>query len=399
MQTIHLLVVVLVVVVYGGGMGAVGADVYVSPFGTDSPNGGSESNPFQTLPYAVSHAEANGTVYVLPGVYTAMPTITLPGLTLKAYSPSPSAPSAPSAHVLSGLKEYPSPPLTVSAPGVVIEGLMLTQFRTYASIYGAIYVSRNGEATVVGCSFADNSIALSVLAGSLTIKDSVIDLETTGSTAGPTNGQQQESQSATGAGTGISFMYMDHGGGGTVEMQDSIVRGAGKGNAINVRDGPATGVFSRTVFDGIRGVSTMGYISRDVDLKFTSINATGVTQAFYAYGMQSPGKGRITIVDSEVVNSGTDDTSQVDGLGVYAADRIAVSIQNSVFHNLHTSGSGSALYCGSHASMTVLSSAFTDTSAGVAAPAYCATSCGFSASGNTLKNNQAKSQEGACPGL
>merc|ERR1712065_64322 len=125
----------------------------------------------------------------------------------------------------------------------------------------------------------------------------------------------------------------------------------------------------------------MGYISRDVDLKFTSINATGVTQAFYAYGMQSPGKGRITIVDSEVVNSGTDETSQVDGLGVYAADRIAVSIQNSVFHNLHT--------CGSHASMTVLSSAFTDTSAGVAAPAYCATSCGFSASGNTLKNNHA----------
>ena len=402
--------------------GGVGANVvFVSPFGTDSPTSGTESHPFQTLPYAVSHAEANGTVYVLPGVYTVMPTITLPGLALKAYTPHSSSSSSsssdsssdssgleqtPSAHVLSGLKQYPSPPLTVSAPRVLIEGFMLTQFRTYASTYGAVYVSRNGEATVVGCQFSDNSVALSVLAGSVSVKNSVIDLETTGSTGtlkgkgkGKGEGEGEGEQSATGAtgvGKGVSFMYQ---GGGNVAMEDCLVHGAGKGTAIDVRDGPANGVFSRVAFDGIRGVSSMGYISRDVDLKFTSVNATGVTQAFYAYGMQTPGKGRITIIDSEVANSGDDDTSQVDGVGVYAADGVTVSIQNSVFHDLHTTGSGSALYCGSHASMTVLSSSFTDTSAGTAAPAYCTSSCGFSASGNVLKNNQAKSRDGTCPGL
>ncbi|KNC50427.1 uncharacterized protein AMSG_06923 [Thecamonas trahens ATCC 50062] len=328
--------------------------VFVSPTGSDS-NSGSESYPFATLGHAITSAGENGTVNVLAGVYTRIPSIDVDGIVINGYPDL-----KPRKHVISFLHTYPSPVLSISAKRVIINGIGFSQSRGYAGTYGAVHIARPAEVAMQQCEFWDNSVGISVMGGSVAV----------GQTAFSTILSDGKS------GTAVLMQYGDFGNGGQAALENAVVYGgtdlsSAKGTAVKISGGPATFEAFNTVFANLAAVSTMGYINKDVQLVFSSANVTGTTRAFYAYGMQQPGRGQLTIENSVVANGGGSD---VDGPGVSV-------------------GSGVT------ASMSVIDSTLVDNSAADGSPAWCSSSCGFVADNVSSQHNTAKSQTGKCPGV
>ena len=353
--------------------------VFVSPTGSDS-NSGSESYPFATLGHAITSAGENGTVNVLAGVYTRIPSIDVDGIVINGYPDL-----KPRKHVISFLHTYPSPVLSISAKRVVINGIGFSQSRGYAGTYGAVHIARPAEVAMQQCEFWDNSVGISVMGGSVAV----------GQTAFSTILSDGKS------GTAVLMQYGDFGNGGQAALENAVVYGgtdlsSAKGTAVKISGGPATFEAFNTVFANLAAVSTMGYINKDVQLVFSSANVTGTTRAFYAYGMQQPGRGQLTIENSVVANGGGSD---VDGPGVSVGSGVTVAIKATTFSSLTTTGNGGALYCGDQASMSVIDSTLVDNSAADGSPAWCSSSCGFVADNVSSQHNTAKSQTGKCPGV
>ena len=235
--------------------------VYVSPAGSDTASG-SQDAPFRTVSHAVAVVGANGTVFVNPGVYTAMPSFNDEGISVLAY-PEKSKDSA-STHVFSGLNKYPSNFISVNKNGTTIRGFGFRQSRTYASKYGAVYIATFGGASIENCDFSDNAVGVSVLKGTVALDNCRFSTATTGS--------------GNGAGTAVSLSYvplvrccdanvllsrvgvalllcvlvftqlmgfiiltrsyMDFGGGGTARATDCTFDGPG--TAFDIRDGSTT---------------------------------------------------------------------------------------------------------------------------------------------------------------
>jgi len=352
--------------------------LFVSPSGSDSA-AGSQDEPLRTVQHAVAIAEEGSTINVLPGVYSVLPSVTKPGLSVVAY---PESDDAAETHAFTGLNKYPSNFFTVSANETVVRGFTFKQSQGYASIYGLLYVSRFGEVTIENCAFTDNAVGVSVLAGSVHLDSCQFDLST--------------STSTNSSGTGISLMYADvGGGGGTVDVHNCSFTGPdGRGTAVNVRDGPAQVNVTASKFEDVFSVLSSGYVSRPITAAVSGSTVKNVIQSFNLYGMQKS-KASVDITDCHFNGGGRDD---IDGAAVEIGDDVTVTIERSSFANMQGK-EGAVLHCGAHATLSVIDSDFTDNTAKVASPGWCSKDCGFVGSGNTGQGNTAGDDEGECKGL
>ena len=358
-------------------LGLADGAVYVSPSGTDSGTG-TKDDPFRTFNQALAQVHEDGVIYGLPGVYSDIPTINKAGISILA---SPASPDAASTHVFSGLNKYPTTGLSVNMNGTTIRGFGFRQTRGYASSYGAVYVSIKGGLTIEDCIFTDNSIGISVLSGSATIRNCHFDTHTTSSSG------------MDGTGTAVAFMYSDFSGGGVVNVANSTF--AGPGLAFKVNDGPAVLQVNDSSFEDLWGVASSGYLNGVMDLQVRTSSFKNVTQAFRLYGMQSPAKGLVGIDSCEFRSGGG---ASVNGGVVTVGADIAVAIKNSSFVG-HQGLQGAVLNCQDQASVTVLDSTFAGNSAEDGSPGWCSKSCGFVAANNVLSKNSEHKDTGPCAGL
>eukprot|EP00750_Incisomonas_marina_P002494 INCI12369.2.p1 GENE.INCI12369.2~~INCI12369.2.p1 ORF type:complete len:358 (-),score=39.46 INCI12369.2:1050-2123(-) len=297
------------------------------------------------------------------------------------FSPHQQVLMQPALTFFSGLNKYPTTGLSVNMNGTTIRGFGFRQTRGYASSYGAVYVSIKGGLTIEDCIFTDNSIGISVLSGSATIRNCHFDTHTTSSSG------------MDGTGTAVAFMYSDFSGGGVVNVANSTF--AGPGLAFKVNDGPAVLQVNDSSFEDLWGVASSGYLNGVMDLQVRTSSFKNVTQAFRLYGMQSPAKGLVGIDSCEFRSGGG---ASVNGGVVTVGADIAVAIKNSSFVG-HQGLQGAVLNCQDQASVTVLDSTFAGNSAEDGSPGWCSKSCGFVAANNVLSKNSEHKDTGPCAGL
>jgi len=357
----------------------VGNQVYISPFGSDSPSGGSESNPFATLTFALSKVKNGDTIVVQPGVYTGAPNFpTISNLNVAITSDSPQ--SGPSTYIFDAQGTSSNTIEVSSTASASFTGLTFRNYQGSAGFgQGCLQVSSN--VTVDSCIFSSNSVSLSVTSGNLTVVNSQF--------IGNTYGIYSSSSASV------------------VTIRSSIIDGNGPNGMGQY------GVFIST---------TQTFLGQNITIKnnevgiYTNGNSGGVysleldgslisdctENGIYLGGSSFNPSGRLVVRNSTISNNrGTS-----DGAGIYIGASMTLLMQSTSLNGNEAGndqfgnyGQGGGLYCSSLATINLDGVFFSNNAAGDGAAGWCSSSCAFLAIDVTTSNNTESKNTGPCQGL
>jgi len=355
--------------------------VYISPFGNDGDNGGSYSEPFQTLGYAIDYINPGDTVIVQPGVYSGsnnFPDIEDPSyFVITSDSPQ----SDPSNYVFDASTDDDySNSFSISNGMVSFVGLTFRNFQGDLSD-GSGIITIYSNVTVDGCVFSDNSVGIVVQSGNLSVVNSQLWRNNYGIFV-----QDTESSSA-------------------VSVQQSTISGPG---SCGVLISAAQQTFSGqdiTIENLSRGISTStddGTPGFSLELDGSTISGCSSNAIYLEGAGDFGGSGQLILRDSTIsYNHGT-----IDGSGVYIGASMSLLVQSSSFTGnqaerdlIGNGGQGAGIYCDGQGTVNLDGVTFANNIAYDGATAWCNSTCTFSTSGDTSTNNTETTNTGPCSGL